>query len=103
MHSKHAHFTIVGNFEDAVYCWRTQAASWPDGEIGILLASAAGAMGVKLGLPVPQNSEMLHRAELGMGGKADENAMKNASRLIWRTTIIWLLVMLLLTLAGLLG
>ncbi len=98
-----ASFAIVGNFEDAVYCWRTQASNWPDGETGILLASAAGAMGVKLGLPVPQNSEMLHRPELGMGGKVDENAMKNTSRLIWRTTIVWLLVMLLLTLAGLLG
>jgi len=96
-------FSIVGNFEDALYCWRAQAASWPDGEKGVLLASAAGAMGVKLGLPVPQNGEMLHRPELGMGGKADEAAMKHAIRLIWRMTIVWLLVMLLLTLAGLLG
>lgn len=96
-------FAIVGNFEDALYCWRSQAASWSDGEKGILLASAAGAMGVKLGLPVPQDGEMLHRPELGMGGTADEAAMQHASRLIWRMTIVWLLLMLLLTLTGLLG
>ncbi|MFA6902233.1 MAG: CobD/CbiB family protein, partial [Gallionellaceae bacterium] len=24
-----ATFAIVGNFEDAIYCWRTQAQSWP--------------------------------------------------------------------------
>src|SRR5690606_9549634 len=23
-------FAIVGDFEDAIYCWRTQAASWSD-------------------------------------------------------------------------
>src|SRR3989338_6257379 len=48
-------FAIVGNFEDAVYCWRTQAASWHDPEAGILLASGAGALGVRLGMPLPQN------------------------------------------------
>jgi cobalamin biosynthesis protein CobD/CbiB len=25
-----AAFAVVGDFEDAVYCWRTQAAAWPD-------------------------------------------------------------------------
>jgi len=97
-----ASFAVVGDFEDAVYCWRSQAKRWPEGDIGIMLASASGAVGVKLGLPVPQDGEMRHRPELGIGGKADVSAMQDVSRLIWRTSIVWLLVMLLLTLAGLL-
>jgi len=40
-----AAFAVVGDFEDAVYCWRTQAANWPDPALGIVLASGAGAIG----------------------------------------------------------
>ncbi len=38
-------FAIAGNFEDAVYCWRAQAASWMDQNQGIILASGAGRWG----------------------------------------------------------
>src|SRR5262245_7182001 len=47
-----AAFAVVGDFEDAVYCWRTQAAGWPDPEAGIVLAAGAGAMGLRLGMAV---------------------------------------------------
>ena len=50
-------FAIVGDFEDAVFCWRTQAKSWVGEEggehAGIVLASGAGALGVLLGGPIP--------------------------------------------------
>ena len=42
-------FAIVGDFEDAVYCWRTQAKPWPARHEGIVLASGAGALGCALG------------------------------------------------------
>lgn len=44
-----AAFAVVGDFEDAVYCWRTQAAKWPDDGVGIVLASGAGALGFASG------------------------------------------------------
>jgi hypothetical protein len=47
-----ASFAVVGDFEDAVHCWRTQAVRWPEAGSGILLASGAGALGVRLGMPV---------------------------------------------------
>ena len=43
---------VMGDFEDAVYCWRSQAKTWGNYATGILLASAAGALGVKLGDPL---------------------------------------------------
>lgn len=97
-----ATFALVGNFEDTVYCWRSQAASWPDGELGVLLAGAAGALGVRLGSPLVQDGEVWHRPELGVGNPADIGAMQDASRLIWRTALVWLFVLLLLSLGGLL-
>ncbi len=98
-----ATFALVGNFEDTAYCWRSQAATWPDSEKGILLASGAGALGVRLGLPLMLDGKLLQRPELGIGGKAELSTLRNTTRLIGRATLVWLFVLLLLALAGLLG
>lgn len=96
-------FAIAGNFEDAVHCWRTQAANWPDPEAGILLASGAGALGVRLGMPLPQDGMLEDRPELGAGDDADADFMQSAVGLVWRSVVFWLVLLLLLTLTSLLG
>lgn len=96
-------FAIVGDFEDTVYCWRTQAASWPESGTGILLAGGAGALGVRLGMPIPQDGLPLERPELGVGDDADTGFMQSAVGLVWRSVVFWLLILLLLTLASLVG
>ena len=95
-----ATFAIVGNFEDAIYCWRTQAAGWPDPEAGIVLASGAGALGVRLGMPVAQFDPALERPELGTGDEADVDFMQSAVGLVWRALMFWLIMLLLLSLAS---
>ena len=95
-----ATFAIVGNFEDTVYCWRSQAMNWQNGDEGILLASAAGASGVRLGLV--QDSVRLDRPELGVGNKSGAEALYCIGRLLWRSSAFMLLVLFMLTLAGLL-
>jgi adenosylcobinamide-phosphate synthase len=95
-----ATFAIVGNFEDAIYCWRTQAADWPDPEGGIVLASGAGALGVRLGMPVAQSDISAVRPELGIGDVADVDFMQSAVGLVWRALVFWLIMLLLLTLAS---
>jgi len=96
-------FAIVGNFEDTIHCWRTQAASWPDREDGLLLASGGGALGVRLGMAIPEGGMPFHRPELGIGDEADTDFMQSAVGLVWRSVVFWLILMLLLTLASLLG
>jgi adenosylcobinamide-phosphate synthase len=93
-------FAIVGNFEDAIYCWRTQAAAWPDPEAGVVLASGAGALGVRLGMPVSQFDQSIERPELGTGDEADVDFMQSAVGLVWRAMVFWLIILLLLTLAS---
>jgi cobalamin biosynthesis protein CobD/CbiB len=61
-----AAFAVVGDFEDAVYCWRTQAPAWPDPSQGILLAAGAGALGVRLGMPLME-VEGLQPQRSGLG------------------------------------
>ena len=42
-------FAVVGNFEEAVNCWRRDASLWKHDNEGVILAAAAGAVGVRLG------------------------------------------------------
>lgn len=98
-----AAFAVVGDFEDAVYCWRTQASQWADHGLGIVLASGAGALGVQLGMPVVDSGEVTDRAELGIGEPADVDFMQSAVGLVWRAIVLWMLLLFLLGLATLVG
>lgn len=93
-------FAIVGDFEDAIYCWRTQAKSWGSLHDGILLASGAGALGTQLGGPITgPGGEPEFRPDLGLGDVAEADIMPSAVGLVWRALLVWLALVLLLTLA----
>ena len=96
-------FAIVGDFEDAVYCWRMQAQTWPDKALGIVLASGAGALGVRLGEPLPYRGVLQFRPELGLGDEADADYLQSAIGLIWRVLVLMVGLLLLLTFAHWLG
>jgi adenosylcobinamide-phosphate synthase len=96
-------FAVAGDLEDALHCWRTQARSWPDPEAGVILASGAGALGARLGGPLANERGVNYRPALGTGDEPDVNYMQSALGLIWRTLVIWLIVLLLVTLARWVG
>ena len=99
-------FAVVGDFEDAVACWRTQAARWAtqDGglTVGVLLAAGGGALGVQLGgmLPTLSGDPDL-RPDLGLGDPVEPDVLPSAVGLVWRAVVLWLLVILLVTIANL--
>ena len=92
-------FAVVGDFEDAAYCWRTQAAKWPDSSLGVVLASGAGAMGVRLGMPFLSELSPLDRPELGLGDEADVGFLDSTVGLVWRALVVILFILLLLGIA----
>ncbi len=92
-------FAIVGDFEDAIYCWRTQSNSWGNVEQGIVLASGAGALGVRLGEALHQNGAVSFRPELGLGDEPDVNHMASGIGLVWRSVVMWMFLIGLVTLA----
>jgi adenosylcobinamide-phosphate synthase len=102
-----ASFAVVGDFEDAVHCWRTQADRWPNGGSGILLASGAGALGVRLGMPVhdvmQDVGEPGDRPELGLGEDADPDFMQSTIGLVWRSLVLGLAVLALVWISGWVG
>jgi len=88
-------FAVVGDFEDAIYCWRSQAATWLRPEEGVVLASGAGALGVRLGDPIAAAGEVRVRPALGVGEGAREDALASLEGLLWRALALWLIVFLL--------
>lgn len=96
-----ASFSVAGDFEDAIYCWRTQAVLWPDKSSAILIASGGGALGVRLGMPIHESGEIVDRPEMGQGDEADADHMQGTVGLVWRALLVCLFLLALIGLAGL--
>jgi cobalamin biosynthesis protein CobD/CbiB len=102
-------FAFMGNFVDAFYCWRRYATHWYDPGLGIVIASGAGALGVRLGFDVPDaaiwpgcaNGKENGDGDSGIGEAADVEFMQSAVGLVWRAIVLWLLLLLLFGLAWL--
>jgi adenosylcobinamide-phosphate synthase len=97
-----AAFAVVGDFEDAIYCWRAQARTWPDPNEGVVLGAGAGAMGVRLGMPLQEVEGMQPRPEIGVGEPADGPFLDSTVGLVWRALVVWVFVLMLVTVARLL-
>lgn len=98
-----ASFAVAGDFQDAVDCWRSQARTWHDASEGILLASGAGALGVKLGGDLPEYDGVRYRASLGTGEAADADFLASAVGLAWRTLVMWVLLAAVVIVANAVG
>jgi cobalamin biosynthesis protein CobD/CbiB len=69
---------------------------------GVVLAAGAGAMGVRLGMPVQEIDGMQPRPELGVGEPADGPFLDSTVGLVWRALVVWIFVLLLISVARLL-
>jgi adenosylcobinamide-phosphate synthase len=109
-----AAFAVVGNFEDAVYAWRNFAHRWHDETMGIILSAGGGAMGVRLGTPAENATALLPAdaatldassidADVLPGEEASPRALQSTVGLVWRALLLWMLLLLLLSLAVWLG
>lgn len=102
-------FAIVGNFEDAIYAWRNRAAKWSDEVNGILLAAGGGALGVRLGTPIPQRDSADSLADedaaypMEVGQEPNVRTLQSAVGLVWRAVVLWMLLLAMLSIAVWLG
>jgi len=103
-------FAVVGNFEDAIYAWRNFAQRWKNESEGIILASGGGALGVRLGSPeeiavqLPIETTLVVDAvatepEIMPGEPATVRSLQSAVGLVWRALLLWMLLLLLLSMA----
>jgi adenosylcobinamide-phosphate synthase len=113
-------FAVVGSFEEAIDCWRNYSQRFPNDNDGVILAATSGAVNVRLGgealKPVfaPTSSQGgLHTASIGAeppietastpGREAEVGHLRSIVGLVWRSVVLWMVLLALLTLARLLG
>ncbi|HVK94034.1 MAG TPA: CobD/CbiB family protein [Noviherbaspirillum sp.] len=107
-------FAVVGNFEDAIYAWRNFAYRWHEEAIGIILCAGGGAMGLRLGTAHENAADMptadattvdsiTQQVESPVGEEATVRALQSTVGLVWRALLLWMLLLLLLSLAVWLG
>jgi adenosylcobinamide-phosphate synthase len=110
-------FAVVGDFEEAVAGWRRDASLWQHPNEGIILAAAAGAVGVQLGGAAPAGVTPDRRKTFTSGASPDLAAAAGSTGgvpaqlghlasvvgLVWRSVVLWLVLVALLTAANVLG
>jgi len=110
-------FAVVGNFEEAINGWRRDAGLWQQPNEGIILAAAAGAVGVQLGGDAapgvtPDRSKTFSAGvQPGVGRAAGSTSgvqlssghLQSVVGLVWRSVVLWMLLLALLTLANIVG
>ncbi len=101
-------FAVVGDFEGAIYCWRQvsrqQAGAGmpaPDSRT-LILAAASGALNLRL-MPAVESARYFDEVGNEGAGLAEPRApaLRAVVGLAWRTLLLWLALLLLLTLASL--
>ena len=112
-----AGFAVVGNFEEAVNGWRRDATLWLHPNEGTILAAAAGALGVQLGgsaapgVTPDRSNTFTSGIEAGAADAAGLTAgvppqvghLQSVVGLVWRSVVLWMLLVALLSLANVLG
>jgi adenosylcobinamide-phosphate synthase len=110
-------FAVVGNFEEAVNCWRRDAGLWKHPNEGIILAAAAGAVGVQLGGVAAPGVTPDRSKTFDAGAEPDAmfaegsttgqppvlGHLRSVVGLVWRSVVLWMLLLALLSLANLVG
>lgn len=106
-------FAIVGSFEDAMDGWRNHAQKFPEDNDGVILAATAGAINIQLGGAAlrGQTAQDSDDADANptAGGSSTPGRPAEVAHfaqvvgLVWRTVLMWLVLVALLTMANLLG
>lgn len=103
-------FAIVGSFEDAMDGWRHHAQKFPQDNDGVILAATAGALNVQLGGArlTPSEGDDADQANgdgsaSTPGRPAELGHLASVVGLVWRSVIMWLVLVALMTMANLVG
>ena len=100
-------FAVVGNFEEAIDGWRRYTEQAGATQDGLVLAATAGAVNIHLptlGLPHGRIPTPQGYTEAGSQRPVPELPhLAIVVGLVWRTVVMWIVLLALLTLARLLG
>jgi adenosylcobinamide-phosphate synthase len=124
-------FAVVGSFEDAIDAWRNYTQHFPaDAPLalearndGVILAATSGAVNVRLGgealktvsvaafgvdtsqgvQTLDSDADASAAVESTPGREPEVAHLRSIVGLVWRSVVLWMVILALLTLARLLG
>ena len=88
-------YMLLGQTKRAWRCWRTQASLWDSPNAGPVMATGAGALGVRLGGAAPYGGVWESRPDLGEGDLPDADTIERSLTLVRRSVVLWLVVIFL--------
>lgn len=91
-----ASYALLGDTRVALRCWREQARRWESPNAGPVMAAGAGSLNVLLGGAAIYHGAVEERPALGAGAPPRAQDVTAALRLVERTTILWLAMLLAL-------
>ena len=119
-------FAVVGSFEEAIDAWRNYSQRFSNDALtaletrndGILLAATSGAVNVRLdgqalqtrfdanassGFLTAEASTLSSTTQATPGREPEVTHLRSVVGLVWRSVVLWMVLLALLTLARLLG
>jgi adenosylcobinamide-phosphate synthase len=95
---------MVGNFEEVMDGWRFHAQKFPQDNDGVVLAATAGAINVQLGgADLNTEAEDKQDSSSTPGHQVTLADFAQVVGLVWRSVVMWLVLLALLSMANLLG
>jgi adenosylcobinamide-phosphate synthase len=104
-------FAVVGSFEEAIDAWRTYTQSFavnaPEASSsrndGLILAATSGAVNVRLGDGPKLDPTATGPFQAPPGRTPEAAHLRSVVGLVWRSVVLWMVLLALLTLARLIG
>ncbi len=90
-------YALAGNWDKAIRCGQKQGSLWESSNAGIVMSTGAGALNVKLGGADYYHGQYKQRPDLGCGEQAKTETIKQASHLLDRATLLWVVVIALIS------
>ena len=88
-------YALVGNTQQALRCWQTQAAGWDSPNAGPVMAAGAGALDLRLGGAADYHGATEQRSALGIGSPPAPKDIERAQGLLRHALWLWLAGMII--------
>lgn len=89
-------YAFLGNYQNAIHCWRTQGNNWKSPNAGPVMSAGAGALSVQIGGSAIYHGNEEYRPTLGKGHEPEIEDIKRSITLVRRGVWLWLAAFVLL-------
>ncbi|MCW8885986.1 MAG: adenosylcobinamide-phosphate synthase CbiB [Motiliproteus sp.] len=87
---------IAGQTQRGLHCWKTQGHQYDSPNGGVIMATGAGALGIRLGGKAIYQGQVKERTVLGQGRPAQAMDIERSIILVNQAVMLWIVILMLL-------